>query len=655
MAVTTDRHALSSERRKVFWIAALYGALLGIWILMQSGIPYALVLELAVPQSTTQQAAVGWYFAGASAWLLYLLVSRTIAAVRRAEDAIRLRDRALDASVNGVIITDRASGDNRIVYVNPAFEHITGYSGAEALGRNPDFLLSDDRDQPEFEIIRAALRERRPGHAVLRHYRKDGRMYWSETHVAPVRDEQGAVTHFVSVQNDITEARQYQEALAHQANHDALTGLPNRNLLRDRIAQAAAYAERYGHFVALAYINLDSFKVVNESLGHAAGDRLMQAAGERFGASVESADTVARVGGDEFSLVLHNQTNREFVAAEIGRVLAAFARPFALEGREVYLTCSIGVALFPDDGRDPETLMKNAHSAMHRAREGGPGQYRFYDSEMNARASERLALASRLRRALEGSELTLHYQPQVALRSGAIVGAEALLRWSNPEFGTVPPAKFIPVAEATGLIVPIGDWALREACRQTRSWRDAGLPEVVVAVNLSTMQFRRGDIAERVAAALDASGLEAARLELEITESAVMHDADAAVGMLRRLKGLGVQLAIDDFGTGYSSLSYLKRFPVRRLKIDQGFVRGLPADSDDAAIVEAVISLGRSLGLEVIAEGVENRAQLEFLTRCGCDQIQGYLFSPPLPAADFARLLASGRSLAQGADKDEAT
>jgi diguanylate cyclase (GGDEF)-like protein/PAS domain S-box-containing protein len=645
MAVAADRRKLSGERRRVLSIAVLYAGLLGIWILLQSGIPFAMVLDLELPAATTQQAASGWFFAASSAWLLYLLVSGTLAAVRRAEEAIRLRDRAIEASVNAVIITDCAHPANPIVYVNPAFQRITGYAGSEALGRNPEFLLGEDRDQPEMENIRAALREQRPGHAVLRNYRKDGRMYWNELHVAPVRDEDGAVTHFVGVQNDITQAREYQEALAHQANHDALTGLPNRNLLRDRIVQAIAYAGRYGHFVAVAHLNLDRFREINESLGDAAGDRLLHAVGERLGTCIRAADTAARVGGDQFALVLHDQASREFVAGQIGRVAAAVSQPFSLDGRDLYLTCSTGVALFPADGRDPETLMKNAQSAMYRAREKGPGQYRFYDPDMNARADERLALANHLRRALDAGEFRLHYQPQVELKTGRVAGAEALLRWSNRELGEVSPARFIPLAEETGLIIPISEWTLRRACAQNRVWRERGLPPIDVAVNLSALQFRRGDVAEQTAAILRESGLEPGALELEITESAIMHDVDEAVAMLGRLNDMGVQVSIDDFGTGYSSLSYLKRFPVRRLKIDQSFVRHLDTDPGDAAIVEAVISLGHSLKLQVLAEGVETAAQVEFLRRKACDLIQGYVFSGPLAAEEFSRLLESGRTL----------
>jgi diguanylate cyclase (GGDEF)-like protein/PAS domain S-box-containing protein len=620
--------------------------LVAVWVFVQSGIPFSLVLGLEIDRITWFQTLSGWLFVIGSGWLLYLLIHRTLAAIASAEEDMKLRDRAIESSVNAICITDNLAPDNPIVYVNPAFERITGYASQEVVGRNPRLLQGTDLAQPELMTVRAALRDERPCRVVLRNYRKDGSMYWNELHIAPVRNDAGAVTHYIGVHSDITDAKTHQDELARQANHDSLTGLPNRNLLRDRIDHTCARTQRYGNFAAVAFLDLDNFKVVNDSLGHSLGDHLLRAVAARLESSLRAMDTVARLGGDEFVLVLSDQKNEQSVSAELQRIVTSFSQPFSVDGRDVFITASVGVALYPQDAKDPESLMKYAELAMYRAKESGRNAYQLFTAEMQTWVTERLALESRLRRALEHGEFSLHYQPQVDLRSNRIFGCEALIRWKQADLGMVSPEKFIPLAEETGLIVPIGEWVLRTACRQCKIWQDAGLPPVAVAVNISARQFREKDLLQLVASILAESGLAPSQLELEVTESVIMHDEQQVIASLQAFRDIGVRLSVDDFGTGYSSLSYLKRFPVHRLKIDQSFVRELTSHADDAAIAQAVITLGHSLNLRVIAEGVETPEQLAFLRRNQCDEMQGYLFGKPVPADEFGKLLESGRTLA---------
>ncbi len=624
-------------------IAVLFSLLVGIWVFVQSGIPFALFLDLKIERVTWLQTLSGWLFVIASGWLLYLLVHRTLSAMATAEADLRLRDRAIESSVNAICITDNRASDNPIVYVNPAFERITGYPSAEALGRNARFLQGTDIAQPELITIRAAIHDGRPCHVVLRNYRKDGSMYWNELNIAPVRDEAGAVTHYIGVHSDITGAKQHQDELAHQANHDALTGLPNRNLLWDRIGHACARAQRFGNVATVAFLDLDNFKLVNDSLGHSRGDQLLRAVATRLESSLRAMDTVARLGGDEFVLVLSDQQSEQWVSAEMKRIIDAFSEPFSVEGRDVFITASIGVALYPQDSKDAETLLKSAELAMYRAKDSGRNTYQLYTAELQTRVTERLALENKLRRALEHGEFSLHFQPQIELAGQRVIGCEALLRWNQPELGMVSPAKFIPLAEETGLIVPIGEWVVRTACAQNKAWQQAGLAPITVAVNISARQFREKSLLQVIQNILEQTGLEPKWLELEVTESVIMHDAQHVIAALQAFHDMGVTLSVDDFGTGYSSLSYLKRFPVDRLKIDQSFVRDIGTDADDAAIVQAVINLGHSMNLRVIAEGVETEEQLAFLRRHSCDEVQGYLFGKPMPAEELGRLLQASR------------
>ena len=571
---------------------------------------------------------------------------------RRAERALALRNRAIESSVNAVVIADFARPGYPIEYVNPAFERITGFAAAQSIGRPMDFLLGADVDQPALNEIRMALRERREGHAVLRNYRRDGSPFWNEYTVAPVRDEQGEVTHYVGVLNDVTESKNYEEQLARQANFDTLTGLANRNLLRDRLQQAIVRARRDAATLAVLFLDVDNFKIVNDSLGHTVGDELLREVASRLAASVRESDTVARLGGDEFVVLLVTRSGdgsaEVDVTAVVEKLLARIAEPVALAEREVRPAASIGVSVYPQDGNDADTLLRNADAAMYRAKELGRNRFQFFTADMHERIRRRVELESSLRRALERGEFELHYQPQVSLADGRIVGAEALLRWRHPERGLIGPSQFIGFAEESGLIVPIGAWVLREACAQNRRWQDQGLPPIPVAVNVSARQCEQEDLDDVVREALALAGLAPECLELEITESISMANPDESVPLMQRLKATGVALSIDDFGTGFSNLGYLKRFPIDRLKIDLSFVREIMSDPGSLAISEAIITLSHSLNLKVLAEGVETDGQLALLAARRCDEVQGFFFSPPVPAARLAAMLAHGEPLPHG-------
>lgn len=634
-----------AERRWAARVAVLYAALVGLWATIQSGLPLQVLFGLELERGGLLQTLNSWFFLAASAWLLYLLIARHLATIRSAEAALRLRERAIESSVNAVIITEHRGRDHPIVYVNPAFERITGYRRADVLGRDPRFLAGPEQDQKGLEEIRAAVAEGRAGHAVLRNYRADGSLFWNDLHIAPVRDASGAITHYIGIQNDITEARTYLDVLAYQENYDALTRIPNRNLLHDRIGQAITHAERYQTVVAVAVMNVDNFKLVNSSLGQRAGDELLKLLAARLQSCLRPLDTVARLGADEFAVVTFEHLHARAASSALRAAMDALARPFVLHGREVFLTCCTGVAFYPQDGRDAESLLQCAHAALHRAKAQGRNVLHFYSAEIDARMQERFQLESRLRRALDHGEFRLHYQPQVELRTGRIAGAEALARWPSPELGLVSPARFVPLAEETGLIVRIGEWALRTACLDARGWRDAGLRPVTVGVNVSAHQFAHSDIVAVVEQVLRDTGLDPHHLELEITETTIVENANEVLQALLRLRRAGVQLAIDDFGTGYSSLTYLRHFPIQRVKIDQSFIRNVTTDPQDAAITRAVIGLSHSLQREVVAEGVETREQVAFLREAGCDYKQGYYFSRPVPAADFERLLREERTL----------
>jgi diguanylate cyclase (GGDEF)-like protein len=444
---------------------------------------------------------------------------------------------------------------------------------------------------------------------------------------------------------DIEERKQVERSIRHMAHHDSLTGLPNRALFRDRLIHAMAQADRYQQKLGVMFLDLDRFKAINDTLGHNVGDQLLRIAGERLRTCVRDCDTVSRLGGDEFTVIVEDIADARTASIVAQKIIDTFMQPFNLHGHEVFVTTSIGITIYPDDDEHADNLLRNADAAMYRAKECGRNNFQFYVADMNVRARERLMLENSLRRALVRDEFMVYYQPRVDLQSGRVIGAEALLRWRHPELGMVPPSEFIPILEETGMIIPVGEWVLREACRQNRSWQAKGLPPIRVAVNLSARQFVQKDLASTVEDALEEAGLSPAYLELEITEELLLEHNHANTVTLNRLRDLGVHISIDDFGTGYSSLSYLKRLPINTLKIDRSFVRDITRDSDGAAIASAIIAMACSLRLNVLAEGVETDEQLSFLRAQGCNEIQGYSFSHPLPPEEFEKLLRDGRGM----------
>jgi diguanylate cyclase (GGDEF)-like protein len=472
-----------------------------------------------------------------------------------------------------------------------------------------------------------------------RYLRKDGSTLWVNLTVAVKRDWQGHPVHDISIVEDISARKTAEEQVHYLATHDGLTGLPNRTMFAELLALSVETAKRHGNLCAVLFIDLDRFKIVNDSLGHEAGDALLREVSRRLRDCVRASDVVARLGGDEFVVLLQDVNSQAQVSAVARSMLSAAMRPVMILGQECRVTASIGICVHPAADQNDDAVMKNADMAMYMAKEEGKNTYKFYSPSLQASAAGRLALESSLRRALDRQEFTLHYQAKVNFRSGAITGVEALLRWQSQELGVVSPTQFIPVAEETGLIVPIGRWVLRTACAQNAQWLRQGLPPVRVSVNVSMRQLNDKDLIADVQAALSDSGLPADLLELEMTESMIMHNAEHAIRVLGEIKALGVRLAIDDFGTGYSSLAHLKRFPVDTLKVDRSFIREAPHDPEDRAITEAIIAMGKTLSLTIVAEGVETPEQQAFLSQRACDEMQGYYFSTPVTPEDFAALL----------------
>jgi diguanylate cyclase (GGDEF)-like protein/PAS domain S-box-containing protein len=552
----------------------------------------------------------------------------------------------LDCIGDAVISTDVAGN---IIFLNLVAEKMTGWSLKEAAGRPmaEAFRIVDATTRkvvPNLMVKTAELN--RTGHLPFNTVliRRDGTEIYIEDSVAPIHDHGGQVVGSVKVFRDVSSVQSMTEQIAHLAEHDFLTGLPNRLLLNDRVGQAISLAKRNQDKVAVLFLDMDGFKHINDSLGHPAGDMLLQCVSNRLLDCVRAPDTVSRQGGDEFIVLLQGVNQPDDAAVAAKRLQKSVAETYSMGQQNLHITTSIGISIYPDDGLDAETLIKNADTAMYQAKENGRQTFQFFKPEMNVRAVDRQSIEEDLRRALERNEFALHYQPKINLMTGAITGAEALLRWTHPTRGSVSPAQFIPIAEDSGLILPIGTWVLREACAQAQAWLDADLPIGTIAVNVSAIEFRNENFLENLLATLRETGLDPNRLELELTESVLMKNAGLAASILQTLRETGVRVAIDDFGTGYSSLSYLTRFPLDALKIDQSFVKQITTSRDGTAIVAAIINMGRSLKLRVIAEGVETVADLAFLLHHECDEAQGYYFNRPVPVERFAELLKLERS-----------
>jgi diguanylate cyclase (GGDEF)-like protein/PAS domain S-box-containing protein len=535
-----------------------------------------------------------------------------------------------------------------VTYLNVVAEHMTGWTMEEAVGRPlmEVFQIIDGvTHKPAPNPLEKAIQLDKPvglsSHCIL--VRRDGYESGIEDSSAPIHDRDGQITGAVIVFHDVSMARTIVLEMSHLAQHDILTDLPNRFLLKDRLTQAISLARRNQHKVAVLFLDLDGFKRINDSLGHAIGDKLLQSVAARLLACVRKSDTVSRQGGDEFVILLAEVRHEADAATSAAKIITELAKTHNIGEHRLQVTVSIGLSTYPENGEDAETLIKNADTAMYHAKESGRDTFQFYKPDLSLRAVERQSLEGQLRYAIEREELLLHYQPKVNLKTGAITSVEALVRWQHPEHGLLLPGQFLSIAEDTGMIVAIGHWVLLEACRQTREWIDAGLLAVPVAVNISALEFRSEQFLNGVQAALKITCLDPKYLELELTETVLMRHAESTGYALGQLKAIGVRLAVDDFGTGYSSLSYLTRFPIDALKLDQSFVHDIGSSSNDAIVVSAVISMGKSLKHKVIAEGVETREQLAFLQHHGCDEGQGHYFSRPVVPQQFAKLLETGR------------
>jgi len=561
---------------------------------------------------------------------------RDITERHQAEAQMRLAAGVFDSTQEGIVVTDI---DGHILSVNPAFTRITGYAGCEVIGKTPAILKSHHQDQNFYRVMWSELRSKGEWRGELWNRRKDGEAYLEWLTISAVAGQDGKPSRYVAVFSDVTELRRKDDQIRHQAYHDALTGLPNRFLLADRLDHALEVSRRTQDHVAVLFLDLDRFKVINDSLGHHEGDKLLVEVARRIGQTVRKSDTVSRLGGDEFVVVLGTFADTTEVALVAEKIIATLARPLRLAGKAVHSSTSIGIAVFPQDGEDAAALLKNADTAMYQAKAAGRSCFRFFDRSMNEHAVRRLELEAQLRQAIDGNQLELHYQPKVVVETGALAGFEALLRWNHPEQGRIPPMEFIPLAEETGLIIPLSYWVIEEACRKLAKWRKGGA-DIKVAINLSARQFHDEKLPQRIEAILQRTKVPGSALEIELTEGAVMDAPGRAIVILQRLRALGLRISVDDFGTGYSSLAYLKRFPINAVKIDRSFVMDLPDDAEDAAIVRAILELARALNLDVVAEGVETVEQLDFLRRAGCGQIQGYYFSQPLPASELGEWLS---------------
>ena len=609
-----------------------------LWVAIAGAFTVLTVIGLAYPAANPASLAFSVILI-ASFFILLLAYGSHLLARRMfvISGQLRLQQAIIDHTLEAMFVTDAAQ---TILAVNPAFERITGYSAREAIGNTPRMLSSGLHEPAFFAAMWRDLKAQGAWEGEIHDRHKNGTTYPKYLRINTIAQAAGGQpSHYVAAFVDISERKAQQAQIEHLVNYDALTGLPNRVALEAELAGALVRVEHQMNQLAVLLLDLDNFKTINDSLGHRVGDQLLCQVADRLRAACRETDKIARLGGDEFVIVFDAITSADEISHLAQEILQSINQPYRIDAHELHTSPSMGISLYPDDGRDVSTLMRNADTAMYYAKSAGRNCYQYFAEPMNAAANKRLHLENELWRALAEDQLTLHYQPQVDLFSGKVVGVEALIRWNHPERGMIPPVDFIPVAEECGLILPIGHWVLVTACRQAKEWLDAGHEAGEMAVNISAHQFRQPEFAESVRQVLADTGLPGERLELEITESAVMSSADTAIQTLHQLKAMGVKLAIDDFGTGYSSLSYLRRFPVDRLKIDRSFVTDIDSDLDAASLVTAIITLGRSLGLNLVAEGVETSAQADFLRDQSCERVQGFHFYRPGCAADALKVL----------------
>ena len=560
-----------------------------------------------------------------------MVIAHDITGQRDAQERLLLLQRAVESSMNGIVIADAQSGDLPIIYVNPAFEALTGYSSEEVMGHNCRLLQGEETRQPELDILRRALSDGSDCNVIVRNFRKDGELFWNHLFISPVRDESGSITHFVGIQNDLTERRQVEAELAYAANHDPVTALPRYPILE---AAIGSLLDRDGAELSVLFIDIDHFHAINESMGHIIGDEALRLVAKRLRDVLGGPGHLARFAGDEFVAVVPDAPHEKVL--EVAEALRqAVAQPVQGDGYSLYLTASIGIARSPLHGDSGTDLLRRAEAAMSRAKREGRDAVCEFSTQQMQELEDRLVLGARLREAVSRDELQLHYQPQLDASSRRITGFEALLRWNSPDLGSVPPGRFIPIAESLGLMPELGLWVLNEACRQLSVWRDQGREGFTVAVNFSAHQLQRPDIVQRVREALERHSVPRGMLEIELTESSLMESVDRVKGRLAEIKALGVSFSLDDFGTGYSSLAYLKQFSLDKLKIDRSFVKDLPGDAAGAAIARTIVAVGHELRMVVAAEGVETQAQADFLREMGCDELQGYHFGRPAPASEI--------------------
>ena len=630
---------MSVSYRDAMRAALLYGLLSVLWLFLTDHLLNSFLDDSA--QLARWQRANSYVWVGVSAGLIFLARARLFsflgmgARLRRQRlDQERLRQAAVvfDCTREGVLVSDH---NGVIVHVNPALVKITGYAPEEVLGQRPNMFKSGHHGPEFYQAVFESLEKTGEWHGEIWNRRKSGEIYPQWQTIRAVRDNKDQITHYVAVFSDISAIKNTQSELMRLAHHDPLTDLPNRLLFTDRAEQALAYAQRHKSGCALLMIDLDHFKIINDSMGHNVGDLLLKAVGERLTAVFGKGFTVARLGGDEFAVLVENCTQVAQAAGFAQQVLEVMKGAFIIETHQLFISASVGISLYPNDALNAEQLLRNADSALFKAKSAGREGYALYTEELTAHAQYRIEVASDLRRALEQQELRVYFQPVHDLTTSRMVGVEALVRWQHPQRGLVAPGEFIPIAERTGLIAEIDAWVLEQACWQMCQWQAAGVDLSFVAVNISSRLFARAELYQLVSTVLADTGLNPALLELEVTESAVMDNSEVALEQMHRLRELGLRLAIDDFGTGFSSLLRLKRLPVQKLKIDQGFVAGLPGDDDDVAIVRAVIALAQSMGMQVHAEGIEYVEQAQFLLDHHCDLGQGYWFGRPMPARDL--------------------
>lgn len=573
---------------------------------------------------------------------------RDVTQKRLAQDELRIRERAIEASTHGIAIIDIAKHENKVIYVNRAFERTTGYSEQQASGKSLITLLGSNSEEVNNKRIELAIRELREETVEMESVKRNGEVFWCEISVAPVKDSFGHVKHYICIINDITQRRDMENQLVMQATYDSLTNLPNRVLLMDRVDQAILQAKKKKSIMAFLFLDLDRFKMTNDTLGHTMGDKLLQAISNRLLIATDDFDTVARLGGDEFVILLSDIDTYQQAEILAQEILHAIEKPIQIDQHSLKITASLGISYFPRDGGDYETLLKSADLSMYHAKDSGRNTYRVYEPEMNRRVINHMQLDSALRDAIKNKELFLVYQPLIDLKQSKVVGFEALMRWHSKVLGLVSPVDFIPMAEENGLILEMGEWAMHEACKQMRIWQKQGLKNLSIAVNISGRQFRQNNLPDMISRALRSSGLQAKYLELELTESLLIEDIDHVVETMYALKDMGTKLVIDDFGTGYSSLSYLKQFPVDKLKIDRSFISEMASNPNDAAIAKAIINLGHSLNIQVLAEGIENEFQRDFVISHGCDFAQGYFYkAPDLPDKIYEYLISLPHSKIQ--------